>query len=688
MIWRFAFPIAAAGLASIAFASWVGCGNDTGSSNEDGGSRGGGPSDGAPGSRDTDGGSGSGPDGSCADPTAASTSDLLDRCGVVDPVAYRAMAPALGNAAGIAYRYGPPCSEADAGALPTWAHPADQHYDNMGNGAGWEWQVGGPEASKTDQGLNDYASNQGQGIYVADGAGDAGDPGVVDLIPYTMSENTFAESPQLPWVYYGGGNPDVNLVDYQKARTTPLAGPTAIGRCYGNFGWCSNALVAFPDGTLVTTGSNTARNENVFQLPAGKIPTAIAVTNSSEFALVTVWDVQNLKGQVAVFALAGTCDGCEPGGKSAPYNWWGEWAEVYPGLRNLGDIGFIKLLGFVDLPGMMAPIEISASADYIPNLDDQQGWMCTPDGSSCRTQPHDLTLSNETNRQSFVAGPNAKRYSKSGFAVVISKSERKAIFLDLKPLFAEVQTMYFGTPANFALTQNLGQADSQWPYAFTNTPAFAPVVVKTVTLSQPPTSVKTSLQDVDRAWIGTADGTLHVFDVGGYGNNMPATADVIAEVGTVAVGKNPTWIAYAKHDWANPIQKTTSTIDHEVIVVSRGDCRIDWVTLAPDNNGGAITRTLQDSRLVDPISAEDNDNHGTESYLLTVADYGGRQIAQYRYGPVIFHTNPGQAGNSVAAACQPPAGCPTGSNGMDAFEFGGAYPVMGKPFRFTSANTP
>jgi hypothetical protein len=677
---RSAYSFVSAGCAALVCASCVGCGNTSGA-----GSSGGGVSDGAAGSGGYDAGSDGSLQRSCNEAGAPDGSDIVNACGAIDPRAYQALAPQLGAASGIAYRYGPPCNGADAGGIPTWLHPMDQHFDNMGNGSGWQWQVGGPEASKTDQNLDDYASNTGQAIYVADGAGD---PGVLDLTPYTMSRNTFAESPQLPWVYYGGGNPDVNVVDYQKSMSNPLRGPIAIGRCYGNFGWCSNALIAFPDGSIVTTGSNTARNENASQLPPGKVPTAIAVTNSSEFALVTVWDIQNLKGQVAVFALAGTCDGCGPGGKKTSYDWWGEWAAIYPGLRNLGDVGFMKLLGFVDLPTMMAPIEISASADYIPSIDDQQGWMCSPDGKNCRTTAYNLTLSNETNRQSFVAGPNAKRYAKSGFAVVISKSERKAIFLDLKPLFAKVQSMYFGTPANFALTQNVGQSADQWPFAFAHAPDFAPVVVKTVTLSQPPTSVKTSLQDVNRAWIGTMDGTLHVFDVGGYGSNMPASPSAIAEVGTVAVGKNPTWIAYAKHDWANPIQKSTSTINHEIIVVSRGDCRIDWVTLSSDNREGTITRTLQDSRLVDPISAEDNDNHGTESYLLTVADYGGKQIAQYRYGPVIFWTNPGHAGNSVAAACQPPTGCPMGSNGGDAFEFGGTYGLSGKPFRFTSANVP
>ena len=48
------------------------------------------------------------------------------------------------------------------------------------------------------------------------------------------------------------------------------------------------------------------------KLPANKVPTAIAMTTQSEFALVTVWDTDARKGQVAVIALAGLCDGCIP----------------------------------------------------------------------------------------------------------------------------------------------------------------------------------------------------------------------------------------------------------------------------------------------------------------------------------------------------------------------------------------
>ena len=617
----------------------------------------------------------------CANPAALS-GDIVNACGAVDPKAYVAIAAQLGTDVGIHYRYGDACSgSGDAGAAPTWSKPGDQHFDNAGNGSGWSFQVGGPEAATTDKNLDDYASNIGQGIYVADAAKD---PGVVDLTTYLMGRNTFAESPQLPWVYYGGGNPDVNVVDYQK--TAALSGPITTGRCYGNSGWCANALIAFGNGMIVTAGSNTARNEKTFQLPAGKIPTGIAVTNNGEFALVTIWDTQNLKGQVAVIALAGMRQGYPAGDPNS--SWWGEWQAVNPGLRNLGNIGFMKLLGFLDLPGMMAPTEISASADYMPGFDDQQGWMCSADGKNCRTQAFQLPLTTETNRQSFIGtGPNANRFSKSGFAVVISKSEKTAIFIDLKPLFQKVQNMYFGTPADFALTQTVGQPDNQWPFAFSYAPDFAPKIVSTVTLTQAPTSVRTSLETVNRAWIGTIDGTLHIYDVGGYGDNAKtAIPTAITEVGSVAIGKNPTALAYAKHEfgWTDK----THPIDKEVIAVSRGECKIDWVKFGATDKDGQIARTLRDSRLVDPISAENNDNHGTESYVLSVADYGGKQIAQYRYGPVIFWTNPGAVGNSVAAACQPPNGCGMGGSGTDPFEFGGAFPTLGKSFRVTSSNTP
>ena len=77
-------------------------------------------------------------------------------------------------------------------------------------------------------------------------------------------------------------------------------------------------------------------------------------------------------------------------------------------------------------------------------------------------------------------------------------------------------------------------------------------------------------------------------------------------------------------------------------MTSRGDRKISWVRFAGDGNSGSVVRTLQDTRLVDPIAVEDTDNHSTESYVLSVADYGGKAVRNYRYGPVILHNYAGQ----------------------------------------------
>ncbi|MDM0020024.1 hypothetical protein QTI45_20660, partial [Variovorax sp. J22R187] len=84
------------------------------------------------------------------------------------------------------------------------------------------------------------------------------------------------------------------------------------------------------------------------------------------------------------------------------------------------------------------------------------------------------------------------------------------------------------------------------------------------------------------------------------------------------------------------------------------------------------------SSLVDPISAEDADVHGTQHAVVSVADYGGSKVSNYRYGPVIFTTNPGWS-------CQPPNGCPIASG---KFEYGGSFPLPGGPFHVVSSNIP
>lgn len=566
-----------------------------------------------------------------------------------DANSYRQLAQNYSLASGMEYRYGTAGGVSNNG-LPTQYQPGDRRFDNGGNGTGWDYQIGYQDRSK-----NDFSSNHAQVLHVADKPTDVGVNIIQQLV---MAEGTYSEKPQLPWVYYGGGAPDPDVQGYVAANGGPLRQPTAVGRSYGFAGWASNDLVAFQSGLIAAFGTNTTHGQVSVKLPANKVPTAVAITDNNEFALVTVWDTDALKGQVAVLAL-GTGN-----------SFWGDWAAVYPGLRNRGWLTFIKILGYVDLPGVTQPTEISASTDFAATLDAWQGWMFSPDGSNGRYHEEQLTLNNENNRQSFVNGSNKDRYSKGGFAVITSKAEKKVVFLDLKPLFDQVRTMYFTSRSNFDQTQNLGQQPGQWPYAFSVTPAAAPVVVKTVNLAQPPTAVRTSLvSGVNQAYVATQDGTLHLFSVGGYGTTNGGTPGDIAEVGSVGVGSNPTSIAYVKNQgWGN-----APTLGNQLIVAVRGERAVKWVKL--NGNTGNVFKTLRDTRMQDPVWVEDNDTHGTEAAIVTVADYSGKQILNYRYSPIIFHTNGG-------------ATYGVGADGKAEFECGGAYSVAGYPFQVSGTNTP
>ncbi len=566
------------------------------------------------------------------------------------------MAAQFSQDAGIAYRYG---ASGTGSNVPTWPKLADNALPASYNNGGTKsyWQIGGP----MDSSVNDYSTNVAQAAFVADNP--AVHLGVADLETLAMRENTFTQSPGLTWTYAGvpgGGLNEVNALAY-KAAGKDASAPTALGRCYGRPSWCVNSIMAFQNGLLGTAGSNTAGSQNTAQLDAGNVPTAVAVTNSGEFALVTVWDTANVRGRVAVVALS----------EKGTRNWGG---AARPGLPNFGNWGFMKIIGYVDLPGMAAPTDISVTTGVHT---ESMHRLFTSAGQDFITSD-DIDLSNESLRQTFApGGVNTDSFAQAGVAVVTSKSERKVSFIDLKPLFAYYRSMYFGSRSNFDKTATVGQGASQWPYAFSAAASQVPTVIKTVALANRPTAVKVNVSGgVNRAWIATEDGTLHFYSLGDYAFGGNASPDAIRETGSVAVGKNPTHIAYWKQDATKP-EQGTDAINTGVIVVSRGERKIDWVNFSPDNNGGSILRTLRDSRLVDPVSAEDNDNHGTESHLLTVADYSGKQIANYRYGPVVYHTN-------RSGTCAPPSGC--GMAGQ--FQFGGALALPGKAFQVTGANVP
>ncbi|SEA68404.1 hypothetical protein [Variovorax sp. YR216] len=603
-------------------------------------------------------------------PTAAS-GDIVDSALNIIPAQYTAMAAQLSKDGGIAYRYGPDAiSYGTANTGPVLHKRADIRLNAPAPSYPFWWQVGQPSGDP-----GSYSSNQGSIAFVAD------DPaqrvGVADIQVSNYMHGVFAQSPQLSWTRAavdGGGIDSITVMGYREQGIVS-GDPVAVGRCTGRPGFCAQGLVAFQNGVIGTVGSNTAQNRATVKLPANKVPTAIAMTNNSEFALVTVWDTRALKGQVAVIALAGLCDGCDPNDASRWYNYWEEWMGVYPGLPNMGDIAFMKILGYVDLPGMAAPTEIAVTT----GMDQFKSLF---QGGSTAGQFVGRVNSPLTShwRKFASGGAHEYNYAKGGVAVVISKSEQKAAFIDLKPLFSYFNGMYFSP--NVSQTTRFGQAANQWPFTFDVQASQKPTVIKTVSLGARPTAVRTSVfGPTPRAWIATQDGTLRIFSLDGFAPgdgwntatvNPPASH--IAEVGRVTgIGRNPTSLASSKGE---PADDSIDSSNQQVIVASRGDNKINWVRFAPNGNSGKVVRTIQHKEMKDLIAVEDGDNFANIGYVLSALDYAGKAVRNYRYGPVIFRDG---------GTCPTATSCPI--NGTVA-EYGGAMALPGKPFQMNSANVP
>jgi hypothetical protein len=533
----------------------------------------------------------------------------------------------------------------DKDGFPTLYLAPSRLFRKGHNGAGATYQIGDEPSDKA----GDYSSTQGQVLYVPD---KPADPGCDRVMILEEGNDIFTESPQVPW--WGGGHPE-----------PALARPGWAEACGGHLGvalninrtcaeWDNCGLIVFNSGLIGAAGTCTAGScSPCLMLPRGKVPTAVSITNKNEFALVTVWDTETCKGQLAVIALGSV----QPAG-SGGTTLFCEWKENHPCLPNSGAYGFMKLLGFVDL-GIAAPSDVVAVGNRTSE------WIHINGKNSLSKE---CDFSQQGMRDSFYAGENRNITSNAGFAVVASRAESKAVFVDLAPLFLYAREMYFTSADNYARTTRIGPGAKEWPYTFESEPRWRPRVVRTIDVPHP-TAVSATLAGPNvHAFIATLDGTLRLYKVGALGG-APANGDIV-ECGEIKVGRNPTCIAFAKSHWNDKDPHANSLLT-ELLVVSRGDREIAWVEIKGDS--GDVYRRLRDSRLLDPVHAEVADNHGTCSYILSVTDFKGRKLLNYRWGPVIFHTNTMKSFG-------------VGADGMAEFECAGIMELPGFPYRICASN--
>ncbi|SOZ14626.1 hypothetical protein CBM2633_A10050 [Cupriavidus taiwanensis] len=598
--------------------------------------------------------------------------EIFDGSGNLNADEYVAIASDYSGDKAMAYRYG--ASNSAAAAVGTVWKPEDKTFYPHGNTCFQQDYPGATMDTSTnviyqlgnlDCARNDYGSNMGDVIFRADAASDSG---VTPLLTLALSAGTIAEKPQTPW-FWGHTTTNPLLKEHVTANGGAMpTQPIAMGRCSEHD--CAQSLVAFQNGLIASVGMNTASHSASVKLPEGKVPTAIAITSNSEFALVTIWDTKNLKGQVAVIALGSLADGSQVGGPydSSDMSWHG----LYPGFRNMSNFVFMKLLGFVDLPDMKAPTEISAVTDFSTMQDNTtQGWMRDPVGDRGASLGRDEATPglSEANQKSYaVGGVNADLISRAGVAAVISKSEKKVVFLDLKPLFDKVNNTYFeGSFSDLQNTlNNTGLEDSQWPQTF-SVDNYAPTIVKTMSLAEKPTAVRVSmLANPGQAWVATEDGVIHAISVAGVQSGTNLDPELIKEVTSLQVGKNPTSMIHQVN------RESFGNSNTKMWVVSRGEQKVQLVDMATLT----VEKTLQDSRIVDPIAVSETQQSPLLTSVISVTDHAGKQVLNYRYAPINL-----QGGNT-------PMYIGVGQSGNEEFEFGGSYAVAGKPLNFTQSNVP
>jgi hypothetical protein len=613
--------------------------------------------------------------------------DIYDAACDFDKAAYLHLAGAFGAADGLRYRFGPDATYYHPSlTLPTLPRAEVRLCgDGPINGpppGNILYQLGN-DCSTTDPG--NYSSDEGVVLYDSDvspapDAGGAAGGGVDNIQIQSFVYNSFMYLPS-PSADFGQGNPayasQLTSQSWTALAGGPVHAPVAAGRGIApTFGQTSQvAYVAFDDGLIGTIGTNTEPGGTITSLPAGLVPTGVGLTNGNEFMLVTVWDTQAIAGRLAVFSIESDHAGL--GDLDDQYKY--DFQQHLPGFPSTGDATTMKFLGLVDLPGMIAPTDIAVASNYQAAFFKDQGQ---------NAQPGDLDLDDQAVWQTFTgSGENAAQRSTGGFAIIASRSERKVAFVDLQPLFDAFNAMYFTSFAQFQSTQSgWGSGPDQWPYTFEQQPKAAPVVVSTVTLAEIPTAVYAGRSGGSdptaaiQALIATMDGTLHIYEVGGLVDASAASASKIAEIGSVAVGPNPTCIAIRKAGTAqasapDPVSGASGDIEgQQVFVVARGDRAIDFVKVA--GKKGTVYEKLQDATLIDPVMVDDADHESFLSYVFSVADLNGRQIVNYRYGPITFPSD---------GTVYP---LPLGADGKPTFECGGGYSVQGTPFLVTGTNTP
>jgi hypothetical protein len=528
--------------------------------------------------------------------------------------------------------------------------PADGYYVRVN-----PYELGdtgpGPESN--------YWSDSGQVGYVPDDP--ANNPGLDRIQTFAYYNQVFATSPRLDWAS-GRPRPDPQTTepDYVKLNGGPLRQPIAMVRNYAMIQ--NEQLMLYRDGLLAVAATQTSRagTERPYpgiKFPSHKVPRALAVTTSNEFALVTIWDTERNRGQLAVVALEG---------KYLPFHTW-----PYMGMPNQGCFSDFKLLGYIDLP-MTSPDSVAAASN---------GLWAGPSSTDDKVLSQ-IKLTEESSRKNLYDGAWQFVVAKSGYAIVASREDNKVAILDMTALFSYMRESYLKSATSFNQTvESRGPEPSDFPQTFAVKPEIAPKVVWHVAIDKPTAVLaghKIDRWSADRfkAYVASRNGTVHIIDTSTLmARNSWETRGKLEEIGTMQVGRNPVGLTFARHgENGLPLLPNDSTgkqrapdpLNNLFYVACRGER--DVAAVVTWGGTGQVYRRIRDVRMSDPVAV----SVANRANIITVADFQGRKLLSFRIGTL------NDARNNRT---YPPLG-----DGTYKYEFAGELFLPGHPFLVNSTN--
>ncbi len=585
--------------------------------------------------------------------TNSRAGSIFDDAGAIDPVKY-ALEAFSWDADAVNARLGPTFEDLHTPCTPD-ERPTLFRPTSKGDPAGWHrinpWELG--TAPEKDY---DYWSDSGQVGYVPDNP--STDPGLDRIAVYAYYSKVFAISPRLDWAS-GKPHPDPQTRDSYYIGLNGGTPMQPVGMARGTGLTQNEALVIWRDGLFGVAGTQTSRRGQDrpypgFMFPVHKVPTAIAITTSNEFALVTIWDINEQKGQLAVVALEG---------KYLSYH-----TMPYMGMTNQGSWSDFKLLGYIDLP-MAAPSAVSAASN---------GYYNGPSSTGGKTLGS-IDFADDATREKYYTGGGF--IARGGYAIVASKQENKVAIVDLTPLFTYMRESYLSSSASYAATMaNRGPGGSQFPQTFEVNPANRPTIAWQGAFTTP-TAVLAGhridrwSQDRFKAYIATEDGTINIIDTSPImARSSWHIRGTLGVMGTFQVGRNPVSMTFARIAEKNlPLIPSTSHSGiadaHNAVfwVACRGDRVVQAVHTFQGK--GQVHMTIEDSRMGDPVAV----STAVRGPIVTVADFAGKKIISFRIGEI------NDLRNKVVYGM--------GADGTDKVEYAGDLSLGGRPFLVGSANT-